>query len=123
MTDRLTLRGMVCYARVGLDAPERTWRQPVTIDLDIGLDLSPAGVRDAPSESIDYRVVQRRVEEIVGGSEFQLMEALAETVARSLLKEFDLHDVVVRVGKPWAARECGLDGVEVEVRRRRADVG
>lgn len=122
MTDRLRLRGIVCHARLGIDPVERQGRQPVKIDLDVGLDLGPAGVGDEPERTVDYRRLQERVGEVASAREYRLVEALAEAIAGTLLAEFDIREIVVRVGKPETARHMDLDAVEVEVKRGRGDV-
>jgi dihydroneopterin aldolase len=114
--------GIVCHANLGVEPEERSRRQPVRIDLDIGLDVSEVAAHDDPAQSFDYREVLDSVEEVVGAGSFRLIETLAEAVAEALVAEFRLREIVVRAGKPEAARELGLDGIEVEVIRERGDV-
>jgi dihydroneopterin aldolase len=117
MTDRLRLRGIVCHARLGIDPAERQWQQPVKIDLDIGLDLGTAAIGDEWERTVDYRRLQERVVELASAREYRLVEALAEAIAGTLLAEFDIREIVVRVTKPEAARQMNLDAVEIEVKR------
>ena len=57
---------------------------------------------------------------LVLGRKYFLIEALAETIADGLLKEFKrLEKVVVRVRKPSAPVKGVIDYVEVEITRAR----
>ena len=51
----------------------------------------------------------------------KLLEALAATIADSLLADLDVTEVVVRVRKPAVRLGGPLDHAGVEIRRGRAD--
>jgi dihydroneopterin aldolase len=54
------------------------------------------------------------VQQFVGESEFQLVEAMAESIADIIRGEFDVPWVRVRVAKPGAIRGAGDVGVLIE---------
>jgi dihydroneopterin aldolase len=63
-----------------------------------------------------YETCRRVVEE----RRFELIEALAETIARDLLAAFPVDAVTVRVRKPWVSLGGPLRAAGVELTRRRA---
>ena len=73
-------------------------RRPVDIDLELGTDLSRAGASDRLAHTIDYGEIYRVVEELAQ-SEYRLVEALAEDIARTLLSRYPLETCTVSVRK------------------------
>ena len=99
--DRVSLEGMVFFGRHGVLATERELGQRFVVDLEMGLDLRRAGVSDDLAETVDYSEVYHRVREIVEGEPYDLIEAVAERVAASVLETHPKIEVVrVKVSKP-----------------------
>ena len=62
--------------------------------------------------------MSKRVQQLVEGSSFQLVETLAERIAAAILADFPRADsVTVRVAKPGAVRFAEAVGVEIERKR------
>ena len=121
MTDRVALMNMRFEGRHGVLEEERTNAQPFEVDVELYLDVRPAGVADDISLTVDYREAFRICREVVEGPSVQLIEALAETIAARLLSEFRasaVSEVVVRVRKPAVMLPGPLDAALVEIRRR-----
>ena len=119
--DWVLLEGMVFFGRHGILPHEREFGQRFVVDLEMGLDLRPAGVSDDLTETVDYREVHRRVREIVEGQPFDLLEAVAERVAASVLESHKIETVRVKVTKPDVRLEGTLlDGSAVEILRHRS---
>ena len=120
MSDRIVVAGIVAEGRHGVHDWERTARQPFIVDVELWLDLGPAGTADALALTADYSVVARRIREIVETRSVGLIEALAEAIAASLLVDWPIvHEIVVRVWKPAVAEAGSPDGPMVEIRRAR----
>ena len=121
MTDRVALMNMRFEGRHGVLEEERTNAQPFEVDVELYLDVRPAGVADDISLTVDYREAFQICREVVEGPSVQLIEALAETIAARLLSEFRapaVSEVVVRVRKPAVMLPGHLDAALVEIRRR-----
>jgi dihydroneopterin aldolase len=115
MADRVFVQGLELYCVIGLQPWERQVMQKVRIDLQISADCRPAAGSDDPALALEYRAVSKRVQQLVEGSSFQLVEALAETIATAILTDFPrAASVTVRVAKPGAVRFAEAVGVEVE---------
>ena len=114
MLDRVFVEGLELYCVIGLQDWERQVMQKVRIDLAMTSECAAAGSTDDPALALDYRGVSKRVQQIVEGSSFKLVEALAETIASAILHEFPRADsVTVRVAKPGAVRFAEQVGVEI----------
>lgn len=86
----------------GVLPQEKNNPQPFGIDLEMYLDLSLAGQRDDLRFTVNYALVFEQVRKIVEEESYNLIEALAENIAASLLYKFPLTGIKVTVYKPQA---------------------
>ncbi len=120
-SDRIVLAGMVFQARHGVHDHEKVTPQRFEVDVDLFLDLQPAGLEDDLERTLDYGRVYLTVRAIVESTTFNLIEALAEAVSHELLADFPaLEEVVVRIRKPAVQLGGPLAHAGVEIRRRRS---
>lgn len=118
-TDKIVLRNMVFYGYHGVFPAEKELGQRFEVDVELVTDLSRAAqADDLDAGVINYVDVYTLVKEIVEEREFNLIEALAETIAQEILSAHDVDEVTVRVRKPEVAIGGVLDCVEVEIVRR-----
>jgi 7,8-dihydroneopterin aldolase/epimerase/oxygenase len=119
--DRILLEGMVFHGRHGTLPAERELGQPFVVDVELRLDLRPAGLSDDLSQTVDYGEVHEQVKEIVEGPPVNLTETLAERIAATVLEEHPPVEAVrVKVAKPHVRLgETILEGSAVEILRRR----
>jgi dihydroneopterin aldolase len=122
MPDRIFLDGMVFQARHGVHDREKVNAQRFEVDVELLLDLQPAGLEDDLARTLDYGRVYETVRTIVESTTFNLIEALAEAIAHELLSDFPgLEEVTVRVRKPEVQLGGPLRFAGVQVRRRRSN--
>ncbi|HEY4190383.1 MAG TPA: dihydroneopterin aldolase [Candidatus Limnocylindrales bacterium] len=119
MSDRIVLANMRFQGRHGVYDWEQLTAQPFEVDVELGLDLQPAGIDDELDLSVDYGRVYDAVRQIVESTSFRLLEALAEAISHELLADFEVTEVVVRVRKPEVRLDGPLDYAGVEIHRRR----
>ncbi len=120
MADRIILSGMRFYGYHGVYPEESRLGQAFSVDVELHADLREAGKQDDIRKTVDYGKVYQTVKTIVEGKPFKLIEALAEHVATRVLAEHaNATEVIVRVHKPKAPIPGPLDGVTVEIGRRR----
>ena len=84
------------------------------IDLEMSADIAKAAVNDDVADTLNYKLVAKRLQQFVGESSFQLVETLAERVAGIVRDEFDVAWVKVTVHKPGAIRGSKDVGVIIE---------
>ena len=118
-TDTIFLQDLRVDTVVGIWDWERKIRQTVSIDLEMGADVGRAATNDDIKDTLNYKLVAKRVQQFVTDAEFQLVETLAEKIAEIILKEFDMPWIQVRVSKPGAIRNA--KNVGVLIRREKSD--
>ena len=120
MSDRILIHRIAIYAYHGMHPEEERLGQRFFISLDCCLDLSAAGRDDDWERTVCYGQLTDIVSRIATGRRFRIIEALAEAVAAEALATFPrLEAITVRVEKPSAPVPAIIDGVTVEITRRR----
>jgi dihydroneopterin aldolase len=118
MSDRIVLANMQFAGRHGYHDWEQRQTQPFEVDVELVLNLQPAGVDDDLEKTVDYGKVYEATRQIVESTSFRLLEALAEAISHELLTDFDVREVGVRVRKPQVKLGGPLDHAGVEIWRR-----
>ena len=120
MTDRIVLTNLRFEARHGVHDWERETPQPFEVDVELALDLRPAGESDDLTLTVDYGSVYQLVQDVLEGPPIQLLEAIAERTSRQILAAHpSVELVVVRVRKPGVQLGGPLDHAAVEIIRSR----
>ena len=112
--DIVFIRQLDIETVIGVYDWERTVRQKVSLDLEMGTDIRRAAAGDTLEHTLDYQAVATRLTEFVSHSEFLLVETLAEQCADIVLREFNVPWLRLRVAKPGAVREARDVGVIIE---------
>ncbi len=120
MSDRISLRAVTARARHGVLAEEKVTPQPFIVDLDLEADLSGAGASDRLADTVNYATIAAQAHRTLTGQSVDLLENLAERIARVCLQEPHVEAVRVTLHKPEAPVGVPCGDVEVEVRRERA---
>jgi dihydroneopterin aldolase len=110
---------MVFQGRHGYYEHEQATPQPFGVDVELLLNLQPAGVDDDLERSVDYARVYTVVRQIVESTTYRLLEALAEALAHEILATFPVTEVGIRVRKPGVQLGGPLDHAGVEIWRGR----
>jgi len=116
--DTIFLHELKVETIIGIWDWERKIRQTVSIDLEMGADIRRAAKTDSIDDTLNYKAVAKRVQQFVADSEFQLVETMAEKIAETVLQEFEIPWIQVRVSKPGAIR--GAKDVGVLIHRSKA---
>jgi len=114
--DKIFLTALSIECIVGIWEWERKVKQTVVIDLEMACDVRRAAVSDHIDDTVDYKKVSKRLLTFVGESQFQLVETLAENIARIILTEFAVPWVRVRLNKQGAIRNSRDVGIVIERR-------
>ena len=118
--DTIFIRGLEIECIIGFIDWERQVKQKVVLDLELPVDCARAARADDVADTLDYKQVVDQVSGLVAGSEFMLVETMAQRVAELILKNFGVEWIRVTVNKPGAIR--GLRDVGVSLERHRADL-
>lgn len=117
--DIIFLRDLRVDTVIGIYDWERRIRQILRFDLEMGTDVRKAATTDRIDDTVNYKAVAKRLIAFVSESHFELVETLAEAVARIVVIEFDVPWVRLTVNKTGAVR--GADGVGVVIERTAQD--
>ena len=119
--DRIELRGLRVLGTHGALPEEQVRAQPFEVDLDVSLDLRPAGDSDDLEKTLDYGGLSERVASIVGSERLVLLERLAERIALAVLDDERVSEVAVTVRKLRPPVPVDLATAGVRIVRRRSD--
>lgn len=120
MSDRIILDDMVFQGTHGVYEEEQQNPQPFEVDVELVMNLQPAGLSDDLEQTIDYSRVFDTCRQIVESTRFNLIEALAEAIAQEILAGFAADEVTIRIRKPKVQMGGTLRSAGVEIRRRRS---
>ena len=112
--DKIYLEDLRIEAVIGIWEWERRVRQVISLDLEMGTDAKRAAATDQIGDALDYKSIAKRLASVVEGSEFRLVETLAETLARIVITEFGVPWLRLTVSKPGAIEGSRNVGVIVE---------
>lgn len=120
MSDRIFLTGMVFAGRHGVTDEERAEYQQIEVDLEVTLDLRPAGTADELALTVDYAELFETCRAIVEERSFNLLEGIAEAIAGEVLGGYErVESVTVQARKPGVPIDGQLDWAGVTIARSR----
>jgi len=117
--DTLVLKECRFSAHIGITGAERAKRQEVIIDVEMLADTRKAAQSDSIKDTVDYIRVYDEVKKIIEGSSFELVEALGEKIAGTILKKFPVASVTLTLKKtkPMKVRKGAWAGVRMTRKR------
>jgi dihydroneopterin aldolase len=117
MPDRVRLTGMRFSATHGVYDFERAQAQ--TFVVDVTCELQPRPDSDDLATTVDYAELSRAIAADVTGDPLNLIESLAERIARTCLQHPLVGAVEVTVHKPDAVMPVQLSDITVTITRSR----
>jgi len=111
--DKILIKDLRLRCIIGVNESERREKQDVTINIVIWSDLAEAAKTDNIDKTVDYKEITKGVIKLVEGSEFRLVETLAEKLAETCLEHARVKKVRVTVEKPGALRFARSVGVSI----------
>jgi len=116
-TDFILIEQLEIGMVIGVHAWEQRAPRPLVLDLELGVDIRTAAASDRLRDAVNYRAVADEILELGRSRRFQLIETLAETIARLLFDRFPITSLKLTIGKPGAVTEAKMVGVRIERRR------
>ncbi|MGH8866996.1 MAG: dihydroneopterin aldolase [Actinomycetes bacterium] len=118
--DRVALRGLRARGTHGVLAHERAEGQAFVVDVVLGLDTRLAASSDDLTDTVDYAALAEKVVALIEGAPVDLIETLADRIARTSLEDPRVAEVEVTVHKPEAPVPVPFDDVTVTIIRSRS---
>lgn len=120
-TRRILLTDMIVQGRIGVHQHEQGQAQRVRVSIELLVEETGAGPEhDDIGEVVDYDHLVLMVRDMVGSGHIQLVETLAERLARASLYDPRILTARVRVEKLDVFEDVAAIGVEIE--RHRGDL-
>ena len=119
MTDTIRLTGLRATGFHGVFDHERRDGQEFVVDAVLEVDLRAAGASDDLADTVNYGTLAQALHDDVTGEPLDLIEALAERLAATCLRDPRVSAVEVTVHKPQAPVPVPFGDVAVTVRRAR----
>lgn len=117
-SDHIRLQGLIFWGRHGHLPFERELGNRFEVDLDLALDVSRAAEVDRIDMTVDLAQVWEIVRQEMEGEPCQLLETLADRIARHLAGMDKVGSAKVRVRKMFPPLAGATQGImEVEVTR------
>ena len=117
MGDVIQVRGVRVMGVHGVLPEEQERPQPFEVDLDLEVDLRPAGASDQLADTVDYGALSDRVAACVAGESHALLERLAERIAAVAMTDSRVQAVTVTVRKLHPPLAVAVDHVGVRITR------
>ena len=115
--DRILIAGIRELGVHGALAEEQTRPQPFEVDVELVVDLAPAGESDVLDDTVDYGAVCESVSRVIASERYRLLERLAARIAEVCRSDPRVERVVVEVRKVHPPVRAMLDHVGVRVER------
>ncbi|HET7304188.1 MAG TPA: 2-amino-4-hydroxy-6-hydroxymethyldihydropteridine diphosphokinase [Segeticoccus sp.] len=118
-TDRITVRGIAARGFHGVLPEEKQAGQRFCADVVLEVDTHRAGESDDLADTVNYAEVARAANEVLTGPSLDLVETVANRIAKASLRHTAVEAVEVTVHKPEAPVGVPFEDVTVHVRRER----
>jgi len=109
-SSRIVLLGIRASGRHGANPGEQDAPQELVVDLDLIVDVGG----DDIDATADYRGIADVARSVVTDRSYQLLETIAEEVARAVFGMDRVERCTATVHKPRAAASLGIDDVAAE---------
>jgi D-erythro-7,8-dihydroneopterin triphosphate epimerase len=113
VSDTVFIRDLDIRMYLGINEIEQVVPQDVRFNIQMQVDTSAAAASDDISDAVDYKAVTKSIIALVTATRFQLVERLADEVARHCLEEGRVNEVTVTIEKPGALRFARSVGVTI----------
>ena len=113
-TPQIALEGLTFECIIGVHPHERTTPQPLWVDVRFDWDFTAAAQTDDLTHTVDYAAVAQSIEDFATQGQFNLLETLAQRLARHLCQQFGLTRIYLRIGKPNAVPKANAAVVSLE---------
>lgn len=117
--DSILLRDLVLHCLVGVTDAERLHRQPVTVNVEVFLDLHAASVSDDLVDTLDYAALYNEIVTIAEGASYVLLERLLHAIVRVCFTDRRVVRVAAAAEKQLALSRGGQ--CRVQLVRSRSD--
>lgn len=116
--DQIRIKNLSVFAHHGVYEQEKEQGQNFCVNAVLYVDAEKAGKSDDIADAVDYGAVCLLIDQYMRENRFDLLEAVADHVAKAILFEFPaVRSLEVEIGKPDAPIPLRFESVSVRVAR------
>lgn len=97
--DKIIIKEIEFIGHCGITEEERIVGQRLSADIELSIDITPAANSDRIQDSIDYVGVCNKMVSIGSAEHCNLLETLAERMAREILSNYNVSEILIRLRK------------------------
>ena len=121
--DTIFINRLQVPAIIGVFEQERTATQTLQVSATLFTPIHAASSSDDINDTVSYAEVRTVLLQRAAQTQYQLIEALADDLAHTLLNTFEVHKVAITVyKKPFDINDANEVGVRVERQRQHHEV-
>ena len=113
MSNRIVVSGISAWGFHGVLPEERSEGQEFIVDLEVVTDFDACVASDDVSDTVNYAVLAQVAHDAITGTPGNLIEKLADVIARNCLNVAGVEKVCVTVHKPAAPIPVPFQDVSV----------
>ncbi|TQF00031.1 MAG: dihydroneopterin aldolase [Spiribacter salinus] len=111
--DTVFLQGLELRSVIGVHAWERAFAQRLKLDLRLAVDTRAAAASDDLADAVDYAGLAEQLTQTAAAADCQLIEALADRLAATVLSHAAIQSVDLTLHKPGALPAATDVGVAI----------
>lgn len=113
LTGTLCVNSLKVECIIGCCDEERQRPRTLVMDVRATCDVHIPAHSDDVNDAVDYEALARCAETVAREGKFHIVEALASAIADTLLAQFPLRTVWIRISKPGAIAQADSCGIEL----------
>lgn len=115
--DKIILNHCQFLTTIGINDEEKKVKRALFVDIELFVDIRGAAAKDDIEAAISYTNVHTAVRAWIEARSWDLIEAVAEFVAKSIIDAFDVKGVHLVVKKPSALHERMVEYTAIDITR------
>lgn len=114
----IRVKNLLLRTYIGFNPEELANKQDVVINVEIEADIPEEALQeDEPNGIYDYKIVTKKIIELVQDNRFKLLEVLTKNILDLIMADRRVSRARVEVDKPHALRFAESVSFEMEARR------
>lgn len=98
---------------IGNNPEEKIKKQKLFVSVSLELDTRKAAESDALDDTVNYSEIYKRICDLQENTQYNLIEAFAEHVAKICLANSKVYAVTVQIQKPEALKNVPKTGIVI----------
>lgn len=120
--DKIIIKEARFLCNLGYTKEERKTKQEILVDIELFTDVKKSAKSKNIEDTINYSEVHSQIKTLIEDNKYILIETLAEEIAKNILEQFNIKNIMVRVKKPLALRDRNVKYTAVEITRSKVDL-